>query len=199
MSTRAAHLEVAPHANGEGFQMVDGAAREQLRLAVRLLDAAEQRQHPIERSQALAQVARCFRLMAAYHQAEEYLLQALRWARMISGTDMAVELLCELAEVACMAAYAADNAEPDQHRKAHAALERARDHAFAAASAAAQVSDPQWEIKVLLRVSDVLDQCGDHDDALSMQTRALHLMHLQPASAEQMAEALNSAAPNQLM
>jgi hypothetical protein len=38
------------------------------------------------------------------------------------------------------------------------------------------VADPDWEIKVLLRVSDVLDRCGDRDDAVQLQTRALRLM-----------------------
>ena len=48
--------------------------------------------------------------------------------------------------------------------------------AFEAICLAGQATDPCWEIKVLLRVSEVLDRCGDHDDAISLQTRALALM-----------------------
>jgi len=33
---------------------------------------------------------------------------------------------------------------------------------------------------VLLRASDVLDRCGDHDDAITMQTRAMTLMVRHP-------------------
>ena len=29
---------------------------------------------------------------------------------------------------------------------------------------------------MLLRVSDTLDRCGDHHDAISLQCRALHLL-----------------------
>ena len=39
---------------------------------------------------------------------------------------------------------------------------------------------PHWEIKVLLRASDVLDRCGDHDDAITLQTRAMELMVRHP-------------------
>ena len=52
--------------------------------------------------------------------------------------------------------------------------------AFEAARVAAHAADPHWEIKVLLRASDVLDRCGDHDDAITMQTRAMTLMVRHP-------------------
>ena len=45
-----------------------------------------------------------------------------------------------------------------------------------AAAVAGQVADPEWEASVLLRISDVLDRCGDHDDAAQLQVRALRLM-----------------------
>ena len=48
----------------------------------------------------------------------------------------------------------------------------------------ARVADPQWEIKVLLRVSDVLDRCGDHDDAVELQSRAMRLMYGDAATPE---------------
>ena len=52
--------------------------------------------------------------------------------------------------------------------------------AFEAARVATRAADPHWEIKVLLRASDVLDRCGDHDDAITMQTRAMTLMVRHP-------------------
>jgi hypothetical protein len=85
-----------------------------------------------------------------------------------------------------------------------AAMERARDHAFEAAALARQASDAHWEVKVLLRVSDVLDRCGDHDDAISLQTRALTLMSHEASgfgdlAAEPGAQPLRAAAPVGLM
>jgi hypothetical protein len=61
-----------------------------------------------------------------------------------------------------------------------AAREAARDHAFAASARAHRVADPDWEIKVLLRISDALERCGDHEDAASLQVRALQLMVGEP-------------------
>ena len=56
------------------------------------------------------------------------------------------------------------------------ARDRARDQAFEAARLAGLATDPNWEIRVLLRASDVLDRCGDHDDSVLLQQRALVLM-----------------------
>ena len=42
---------------------------------------------------------------------------------------------------------------------------------------AGHVADAQWEVTVLLRISDVLDRCGDHDDAVQLQARAMGLMY----------------------
>lgn len=184
-----------PHA---GFAMMHGAPREQLCQAVRQLDAAEQRRNPIEMSQALAQVGRCFRTMSAFTQAESYLRQALRQARLISTVDTAAELLAELAELSCSAAEALVAQDASDNLRAHGARERARDAAFEAANLAMQVSDPQWEVKLLLRVSDVLNRLGDHDDAVSMQSRALTLLHVDAAPADTH-DPLRNAAPNRLM
>lgn len=150
-----------------------GAVREALRVAVRLLDLAELRQRPADMAQAHTQVARCYKALAAWGPAETHWLQALRWARMLGAPDLAVELLCDLAELVC---DTTDLADPDEGRALHSQYERARDLAFEATCLAGQATDPCWEIKVLLRVSEVLDRCGDHDDAISLQTRALALM-----------------------
>jgi tetratricopeptide (TPR) repeat protein len=157
----------------DSYAMPSGPVREALRLSVRQLEVAELQQQPAQMCQALAQVGRCYGALQAWAPAESYLLQALRWSHTLGAQDMGVELLCDLAEVTCSAA---DSAQPDDRRGVHAARERARDHAFEAAALAALATDPHWEVKVLLRVSDVLDRCGDHDDAISLQTRALALI-----------------------
>jgi hypothetical protein len=157
----------------------EGFAREALTLAMRLLDLAERGQQPHAMGHALAQVARSLKALGAFGSAETYLGQALRWAAALPGTDTRVDLLCELAEVCCAAAEAEQaSADEDQRHAGRAARERARDHAFEAAAQAGQTTDSHWEVKVLLRVSDVLDRCGDHEDAASMQNRAISLMGL---------------------
>lgn len=175
----------APHAADDhaAASLPEGHARQSLRLAMRVLDLAEVYKKPNDMSQALAQVARCMKALSAFGPAEGYLQQALRWTALLPGADARVDLLCELAEVAISAAEAAQRATdhaPDLDRAAiRAARDRARDHSFEAARLAGETTDPHWEVKVLLRISDVLDRCGDHDDAVLMQHRAITLMGLQ--------------------
>lgn len=150
-----------------------GTERDALCRAAAALDEAEAGAQPAAMTQALATLAAAYRRLAAFDVAESLLRQALRWNRAGAGTDDRVDLLCALCECA---AELADLHEAEHRGSGHAARERARDHAFAAGVLAARVSDPRWEIQVLLRISDVLDRCGDRDDALALQTRALRLM-----------------------
>lgn len=175
----------------EGQAMLASTARSALREAAAALDVAERYRNPLEMCLALAQVARCYRALQAHDAAESYLGQALRWAHTLGAADQAVEILCLLAEGNC--ALAEQTAASDAQR-AYAALERTRDHAFEAAALAGRAADPQWEIQVLLRISDVLDRCGDHDDAINLQSRALRLICGAPEAAAEPAE-LDAAPP----
>lgn len=172
----------------EANSMLPSRARSALREAAAALDMAERFKQPLEMSLALAQMARCYRALNAFGPAEASLLQALGWARTLGAIDQAVEIMCLLAETRCSLAELHCANDPRRH---HAALERTRDSVFEAAAAAAHVADPQWEIKVLLRISDVLDRCGDHDDAVELQSRAMRLMYGPHA-----ADANASAAPD---
>ncbi|HRH87554.1 MAG TPA: hypothetical protein PLO41_11950 [Rubrivivax sp.] len=158
----------------EAQAILHTAARSALREAAAALDLAERYKQPLEMSLALAQMARCYRALQALGPAETCLERALGWARMIGAMDQAVEILCLLAETCCAAAELDGGDDPGLSQ---AALERTRDWVFEAAVLAGRVSDPQWEIKVLLRISDVLDRCGDHDDAVQLQSRAMQLMY----------------------
>ena len=151
----------------------DETARSALRAAAAALDAAEQQGQPHAMAVALAQMAHCLVALQAPAQAETYLDAALRWSRAAGATDQTVDLLCELCDLAERQAQTQDARATGL---GHAARERARDHAFEASTLAGRVADPDWEIRVLLRVSDVLDRCGDRDDAVQLQTRALRLM-----------------------
>jgi tetratricopeptide (TPR) repeat protein len=156
-----------------GQTMLDGPEREALRQAAAALDDAERHMRPHEMGAALAQLGCCYRGLRAHSAAEDAFGQALRWARASASVDLQVELLCDLAETACALA---EELADDEPRSAHAARERARDRSFEATRFAGSVADPHWEVTVLLRISDALNRCGDHDDALGLATRALELI-----------------------
>ena len=153
--------------------LFDETARETLRQAAAALDAAEAGGQAHAISRALADVAACYRGLKAMASAESYYETALRWARGAGSSDEVVDLLCDLCETAVGLAEAQGAHLPGSGR---AARERARDHAFEASALAGRVADPGWEATVLLRISDVLDRCGDRDDATKLQLRALELM-----------------------
>lgn len=155
------------------FPMLDEPARQALRDAAAALDEAEIGGSPFSMSQALARLARCHRALGALACTETYLEMALRWGRSSGSNDLVVDLLCELCETE---ATQAEILDAGQRGGGRTARERARDHAFEASVLACRVADPSCEAKVLLRISDVLDRCGDRDDAVQLQTRALRLM-----------------------
>ena len=148
--------------------------RQALQLAMRVLDLAEIHRKPHDMCQATAQVARCLKAMGDYTSAESYLAQALTWTAMIPAVDARVDVVCELSEVACSLAEALQQA--DDTKAAHKARNRARDRAFEAAELAGRTADDHWEVKVLLRASDVLDRCGHRNEATELQARAVRQM-----------------------
>jgi tetratricopeptide (TPR) repeat protein len=153
--------------------LLDHPAHAALRQAVADVDAASLHHQPMAMSQALARVARCYVALPMWSAAITCYQQALRWARVTAATDHLVDLLCELCETQAEFAQALDAQRPGS---GHPARERARELAFEASALASRVADPGWEVKLLLRISDIHDQCGDHDDAVLAQTRALRLM-----------------------
>jgi len=159
--------------------------RERLRRASASLDLAELTGSPFAMSQALAEVARCHREMQATASAEAHFDAAVRWARLCGSNDHLADLLCELADASVRVSLAQDlrsmlppeaGDAGDRPGGGHAARERARDHAFEVSQLVGRISDPACEARLLLRVSEVLERCGDHADALQMQRRALDLM-----------------------
>lgn len=168
------------------------SARERLRRASASLDLAELTGHPFAMSQALAEVARCYRDMQAETRGEAHFEAAVRWARCAGGADHLADLLCELADASVRVALAQDlqswlSTEGSDggvgegpgvgpSSAGHAARERARDHAFEVSQLVGRVSDPTCEARLLLRVSEVLERCGDHADAQQMQLRAFNLL-----------------------
>jgi hypothetical protein len=169
--------------SADGAALADGAARDALRQAMRLLSDAEgvagSHRAPAM-CQALTEAARALAGLHAYGPAESHLAQALRWALQMGGHDLSADLHCAWAEVAT---NAADLAQAQGERaRCRAARDRARDHAFESARLAGLATDPNWEVRVLLRASDVLDRCGDHDDSVLLQQRALVLMGMGQAT-----------------
>ena len=187
---------IQPDPQGAAPALPYGPGRAALDLAVRRLDEAERDCQPAAMSEALAGIARCYRSLSAYAHAMDFMRQALRWSYALGSVDQRVELLCELAELSCMAAEQPAGGD-EAERQARAARDLARDMAFEAARVATHAADPHGEIKVLLRASDVLDRCGDHDDAITLQTRAMTLMVRHPDASDALAE--GRAEPGSLM
>jgi len=149
-------------------------AREALRAAVAGLDAAEAAAEPARLSQALADVSRCHRELGGLAEADWYARRGLSVARGLGAADASVDALCGLAELSLERADRLDG--NDEGRGARRLRDAARDHAFEATRLARHAADPQWEVTVLLRVSDLFDRLGDHEDAIALQCRALSLI-----------------------
>ncbi|HEY6086247.1 MAG TPA: hypothetical protein VIV84_00775, partial [Burkholderiaceae bacterium] len=159
------------------------ALRQALRDTSVALDAAEASGEPAALSQALAQMSRCHRRLGTLAEAVRYAEHGLQIARSLSAVDASVDALCELGELAFEQAAGLDG-EGDAHG-AHCLQDAARDHGFEAARMALHSADPQWEITVLLRLSDLFDKLGDHDDAIALQCRAAGLMTRQAIRASE--------------
>jgi hypothetical protein len=162
-------MNTAPHASENQTRY-----REALRAAVALLDEAEAAGEPARLSQALAEVARCHHDAGALSEADWYARRGLAVARGLGAADASVDALCTLAELSLERAQRLDG--QDEPRGAHRLRDAARDHAFEATHLAQRAADSQWEAMVLLRVSDLFDRLGDHDDAIALQCRALGLI-----------------------
>jgi tetratricopeptide (TPR) repeat protein len=148
-------------------------AREALLTAVSRLDEAERHGQPDDLAMALMPVAACYRALGALSAAEDVLRQALRCARTSRSQALQVAVLCELADTACRLAT---ELQPGDDAGARAARERARDEAFEAAALAHRALDTNAAAQALLHISDVLNRCGDHDDAAVLQSRAVQWM-----------------------
>lgn len=173
--------------------------RQALQLALRVLDLAETQARPHELCQAHAQVARCLKAMGDLASAERHLRKALAGCAGVHGMDLRVDLLCELADLSADQAQQMDGRNAAERRTM---LERARDLGWEAAHFAARTTDSHWEARLLLRVADVLERCGDPADAMHLQQRALALLGLQDPPTESdpvSSDGLRALAPPQLM
>ena len=153
--------------------------RQALRDAMLALEAAEAAGEPGALSHTLAQVSRCHREVGALAEAGWFAKRGLQLARGLSAVDASVDALCELAELGIERAALLE--EQEEPRGAHRLRDAARDHGFEAVRLALRSADPQWEITVLLRVSDLFDRLGDHEDAIAMQCRAVGLITGHPS------------------
>lgn len=171
-----------PHqdAQADGLALADGQQREALRQAALMLDLANAASGQTQAAllcHAHKGMAVALSRLQAYSPAQSHLAQALRWATVMGSIDQCADLNCALAEVSTSAteqskAYGASANDLSPAR------ERCRDLALEAARLAPLTADPHFEMRVLLRASDVLDRCGDHDEAVQLQQQVLLLMGL---------------------
>lgn len=153
--------------------VTDESAHEALRLACEVMGHAERCGRPAILVQALLGIACCYRALNELEAADAYLTRALAWARVAQSPDAEVEVLCALCDVGAQQAGLLENQD---EAAAHVMREQVRERVFEVGQLAARVSDADWEVKVLLHISDVLNRLGDHDDASQLQARAMRRM-----------------------
>lgn len=134
------------------------------------LELARATQQPLRLCEALAEVARCERRSGWPELAALSLDDALRYARTLGGVDLLADLLCERGDIA--ADIALQPGTPVTGADLDAWLQ-ARACAAEAATLAAQTSDPAWEVKLLLRASDLFNRLGSAVEAAALQVRAM--------------------------
>lgn len=161
-------------------QEFESPARKALALALSNLDSAEHRGETALLAQSLTHVAHCYHVLGMSAHRRWYLQQALRFSNLLSAVDTSVDVLCELAEAAldCRDDF---DAEEEDGRREHSARDQARDCLYEATRLVSRSADPQWEVTVLMRASELLDRMGDHADAIAIQQRALGLISARAA------------------
>ena len=194
----SAHDDLShPPSCADGDALAGGPARDALVRAMQQLTLAGAMTgtcQPAGLCQTLTEVADALCTLHAYGPAESYLARALQWAVVMRSTDTRGDLHCALAEMAANAAELAE-ARGAAPAEINHWQDRARDHAVEAAGLAGHATDPHWELKLLLRASDVLDRCGDHDDAVHLQQRVQVLMGPIKPDLPTDASALGAGAP----
>jgi hypothetical protein len=145
-----------------------------LRQALRSLEKADVRGDGAAWTRALVQVADGYQAAGDPAGAEWHLEQGLRRAHRCGQSETRLQVLCELASAALAAAVRHDDLGED--RLAHIARERVRDHCFEAMRQLSCAAEPTLQAAVLMRLADLLELCGDADDALALHTRALGVL-----------------------
>jgi len=148
-----------------------------LRRAREALVAAEAGARPVDIVHALGNLAHCYLERRVPEVAEALFEQALRWSRATASTDLLVDLLCDLAE------FSLRHVQPEDGRtRVEAAFDKARAYAGEAGDLANRVSDPVFELRVLLRIGRLREGLGDEREARALFSRAEQLMPGQHAS-----------------
>ncbi|MBK7062776.1 MAG: hypothetical protein IPI03_17055 [Rubrivivax sp.] len=134
------------------------------------LDMARITLQPWRLCEALTALGRCERRSGNTDAAARRFDAALAWARVLGCADLLADLLCERGELAADRAPDAQAADGDGDPEAWLL---ARACAVEAAGLAAQTSDPTWEVRLLLRASDLFHRLGSADDAAALHLRAM--------------------------
>jgi hypothetical protein len=125
---------------------------------------------------ALAAAASARRHAGDMAQAQALVERALRIALLQPAMDAACALWCEQAELLADWVDRIDRRSPSAGAQRAWLREQARGCCLEALALAGRASDPDWEVKLLLRASDVLDRLGEHADAIAVQCHAMRRM-----------------------
>jgi hypothetical protein len=149
-----------------------------LRTALKAVEQAEASASSQALCHAWLRVGRCWRVLHSPDEAHNSLRHALREARTTRRAHELVQVLCEMAENTCDLADVQPEPSSEWLRMSR---DKARDEVFEASSWLLRGGASADAAHTLLRLSDVLNRCGDHDDATVLQARALGWMASCPA------------------
>lgn len=137
------------------------------------LELARATHQPVRLAEALVELGRCARRAGLAQAAAAHFDEALGWAGLLEAPDLMADLACERGELAADAVAGTPSA-PDRHDPIGLdAWLTARGCAAEAAALAARVSDPEVEVRLLLRASDLFDRLGATVEAGALQVRAM--------------------------
>lgn len=125
---------------------------------------------------ALAAAASSRRHEGDMAQAQALIERALQIALLQPAMDAACALWCEQAELLTEWIDHIEPGSPSAAEQRAWLREQARACCLDALALAHRASDPHWEVQLLLRASDALDQLGEHADAIAVQCLAMRRM-----------------------
>jgi hypothetical protein len=145
---------------------LDADARARLRAAASAVTEARASGQPYAICNSLRQLARLQAGALLLSQAEAGLRQSLRWAHAGLGTDLQVDILCDLCDLTDLWSQAEDQLPPgeaEDESEGDAVRERTRAYVLQACELAPAMSEREAEGRVMLRLSSVVGRCGEED------------------------------------
>jgi hypothetical protein len=156
---------------------LDAAARTRLQAAESAVAQARAGGQPYAICNSLRQLARLQAGALLLAEAEKGLQQSLRWAHAGLGTDLQVDILCDLCDLTDLWSQAEDQLPPAlAEGEGDIVRERTRAYVLQACERAPEMSEREAQGRVMLRLSSVVGRCGEDELQQLLLHRARQLL-----------------------